>query len=498
MTMLTARGLSKRFGGIQALDAVDVEIAEGSVRGIVGPNGSGKSTFVKCITGHVRPDRGQITYAGAPLALRDASEAAPRGIAIVAQELALAPEMTVGENIALAQEEARGPFVRRAATGARARRALAQLTDTIDLDAVAGELRPSEQRTVMIAAALFRDARLVIMDEPTAGMGLREAEEVLKVVGRLAGQGVTLIYVSHRLEEIVRVCDAVSLFRDGRVVSDLSGNALSQLGLAEAVSGTVPGAAPRTAGRAGARPPKPDRPVSLACRGVKGRFLDGLDLEAAGGEMVGVTGTLESGANELLELIAGVGRPLAGTLAVDGEPRRFAAPHDALGCGVGYLAAGRLHSAIGDQAIRENISLSRIDEVASGGFLVRRRTEREGTRPFADLFGLGARLDDDLATLSGGNQQKVLLARLLFAQARILVLDDPSLGVDVGARADLLATLRAVADDGRLVIVYSSEPPELIGFVDRLCVLRGGRIAAELRGGAMTPTAITSAMAGFA
>jgi ribose transport system ATP-binding protein len=415
---------------------------------------------------------------------------------LVAQEIAIASEMSVEENISLGHELRSGRFVSRRRTHQAAGAALSRLSTTIPLTVQAGSLRPSEQRIVMIAAALFRDARLVIMDEPTAGMGLREAEDVLTIVGQLASSGVTVIYVSHRLDEVLRVCDIVTLMRDGRRVTELRGDELTRDALIE---GIMSGAqredakvrAPRTvAGKSVSGP-------SIQVSRVTATVLDGCDFRADAGEVVGVIGTLESGVTELLEVLVGIVQPHAGTIEISGERKELHNPHDALKAGIGYLSGGRVHSAVRELPVRENISLPRHDKARTSMWLITRRSEREAVTPFSDRFGLTLRLDDSLLTLSGGNQQKGLLARLLFAEAGILVLEDPTLGVDIRAREELLDALREVADEGRLVIVYSSEPTELVHHANRVCVFRDGRVATELGDDQLTEGAIARAAAGF-
>jgi ABC-type sugar transport system ATPase subunit len=434
---------------------------------------------------------------GSPLVLLAPADAAPLGIAMVAQEIAVAPEMTVAENIALGKEPKKGLLLNKAGIRRDAEAALRRLSATIPLDAIAGSLRPSEQRIVMIAAALFHDARLVIMDEPTAGMGLREADDVLKVVEQMAADGVTIIYVSHRLDEVLRVCTTVSVMRDGRHLADLHGDELNRGALINAIA-TEDGLEESIASRAGVFRATKDGEPLVRMEGISATFLDGFEFEAHAGEVVGVIGTLESGATEVLEVLAGVLQPAAGRIAIDGRYRTIDSPTDALRVGVGYLSGGRVNSGVREQPVRENISLSRHDKVANAAHVVTRPRERNGVRPYADRFGLASRIDDNLLTLSGGNQQKILLARLLFAESRILVLEDPTLGVDVAAREELLGALREVADEGRLVLIYTSEPPELIGHADRICVLRGGRIVSQLRDDQLTESVIARETAGFA
>jgi ABC-type sugar transport system ATPase subunit len=487
------RGLEKRYGGVHALRGVDLDVAARNVHGIVGPNGSGKSTLVKSIVGLVRPDAGQIILNGVPLALRDAAEARSHRIAVVPQELAIVPEMTVAENIALGAEEHIGGLLRKSVAKRRAAQALAQISDSISIDALGSDLRPSQQRIVMIAAALFRDSQLVIMDEPTAGMELREADEVLAVVQGLTRRDVTVIYVSHRLDEILQVCDQVSLFRDGECVATLSKSAMSKAALTEAViAGTVtlaekgPGLRRENLGTV---------PALVACRGLVGKFLRGADFATPPGEVVGVIGTAESGVTELLEMLAGLVKSEQGEIEIGGRVVSIRSPVAALRHRIGYLAAGRSQAAISDLPVRENISLSNPSRVSR--VLITPWSERRAVAPIAAEVGVVRRFDDDISTLSGGNQQKALLARLLFADVRVALLDDPTLGVDVGGRRDLLGALRAFADEGNSVIVHSSEPAELIGTADRICAFRGGRVVNELRGGEINEAALASAIAGF-
>lgn len=471
--LLAYRDVHKTFGAVKALRGASLEVAEGTVHGLVGHNGAGKSTLVKIVSGSLGADAGELEFAGERVLGTGRGGAIERGVWAVPQELTVLPDMSVADNISVGGEPRRGPFVSRRALLRRARETMDLLgLPRISVDAAVEDLRPSEQRIVMIAMAVSRDCRLLILDEPTASLGADEAQPLLALVEGLPAQGITVLYVSHRLDEIERLCDRVTVMRDGCTVDVLERGGFDARGLVGRMVEELPEPQPRRRRRG-------EEVSAVRIRGLYGRSLRGLDVEIAAGRITGFTGLVGSGADELLEVVAGAARPLAGTIELGGAEVSFSSEADALHAGVGYLPGSRAGSALTDLTVRENVLASCYERISHLGAIVPGRERRVAVAQ-VERFGLAERVERPLSELSGGNQQKVLVARLIAAEADVVVVNDPTAGVDVRARADLHALLRELADAGRAVIVRCSEPEELLDLVDRIHVLAGGRLVSTM------------------
>ena len=474
--LLEYRDVFKAFGAVQALNGASLEIAAGTVHGLVGHNGAGKSTMVKIATGLLAADAGRLRFDGGTVSGGGRAAAIERGVWAVPQELTVLPDMTVADNVSVGGEPHRGPFVSRRALVRRARETMDLLgLPEVPVDALVEDLRPSEQRIVMIAMAVSRECRLLILDEPTASLGADEALPLLELVEGLPERGITVLYVSHRLDEIERLCDRVTVMRDGRTVDILSRGGFTARDLVERMVEEMPPAAAREDRGAGGE-------VAVRIRGLQGRSLRGLDVDVPAGSVTGFTGLVGSGADELLEVVAGARKPLAGTVEIAGTEVAFSSEADALRAGVGYLPGTRAGSALTELTLRENVLASCYERISTWGVIARGR-ERRLAAGHVSRFGLAERVERPLAELSGGNQQKVLVARLIAAEVEVVVVNDPTAGVDVKARADLHALLRELAESGKAVIVRCSEPEELIDLADRIHVLAGGRLASTLNPG---------------
>ncbi|HXF98955.1 MAG TPA: sugar ABC transporter ATP-binding protein [Gaiellaceae bacterium] len=484
---LQARGLTKAYGGVLALADATLELRAGELRGLVGANGAGKSTLVKILTGMVTPTRGEVLVGGRRLRLGRPQASLAAGIASVPQELEIAPGMTVAENIMLGHEPCgrlgrlRPLELRRAA-----RRVLDSLSLPIHEDARAGELTLIEQRLVMIARALSRDARLVIFDEPTATVSPLEVELLLRTVRTLTDRGVAVLYVSHHLGEVERICDAVTVLRDGRVVAELPGEQATHDRLVELL---VAGTGRRQSAREARSEPGV---VILSARGLADERLRGVDVDLRAGEIVGVAGLVGSGARELLLALAGA-LPHRGRIQLGAQVLRPGSTPAAVSSGVAFLPGDRSLGTFPSSSVRHNVSLSSLPRHAAGPF-VRARRERAAVASVLRRVGLSARPEQRIAELSGGNQQKALVARAVASEARVLLLDDPTAGVDVLTRPEIHAQIVSLARAGAAVLLVSTDLEELVQLSDRILVLERGAVVDELRGPNLTPALVLAAM----
>jgi ABC-type sugar transport system ATPase subunit len=485
---LEARGLTKTYGGVRALDDASLALRPGEIRGLVGANGAGKSTLVKILTGLVAPDAGEVLVGGKPLQLARARKSLGAGIASVPQELTVAPTMTVAENVMLGHE----PRGRLGGVRSRELRRCAQdvldsLSLDIDVDARVGMLRLIEQRLLMVARALSYDTRLVIFDEPTATVAPVEVELVLGTIEGLRRRGVAVLYVSHRLDEIERICDSVTILRDGRVVAARERSPTH----AELVELLAP---EREALERGARnrPPATLQAV-LVVRGLSGERLRGVDLTVHAGEIVGLAGVAGSGARELVLSLVGVVPYSEGSIAIDGRRLSPGSPLRAVSAGVGFLPGDRALAAFANHSIRHNVSLSSLARSSWGPF-VDFRGERALVGSLLDRVRLRAEQTAPISSLSGGNQQKAIVARWMASNARVLLLDDPTAGVDVETRPEIHRQILDLCSARAAVVLVSTDVDELAELPDRCVVFDRGTVAAELAGAELTPARLLAAM----
>ena len=489
-TWLEAVGLTKRYGGVLALDGASVAARPGEVHGLVGANGAGKSTLVKCLTGMVRPTSGSVLVGARPLQLGRPVDSLRAGIASVPQELTVAPTLTVAENIMLGHEP-RGllGWVRERESRRRAQEALASVSLDVPVSAPVGQLPLIEQRLVMIARALSFDARLVIFDEPTATVAPHEAAVLLETIRDLAARGVAVLYVSHHLREIEDLCDSVTVLRDGRVVADLgraTHTALVELLAPEATSAQHPGRSERAAGD-----------VLLDVRSVSGPRLHDVSLAVAAGEIVGLAGLVGSGARELLLTVCGAAPFSAGSIMLGGRGLRSGNALRAVECGAGFLPGDRSLATFPSLVVRHNVALPSLRRFARFGF-VDLGAEKSAVTALLDRVALRASPEAPITSLSGGNQQKTLVARWIGSNARLLLLDDPTAGVDVASRPEIHAQIRALSDAGVAVLLVSTDAEELAELSDRVVVFEHGAVTGELTPDLLTPVRVLAAMTGQA
>ncbi|MEU4519380.1 sugar ABC transporter ATP-binding protein [Amycolatopsis sp. NPDC024027] len=484
MTLLSVRGIVKSFPGVRALDGVDVDVEPGEVHCLLGQNGAGKSTLIKVLSGAHRPDEGELTWAGERVELGSPVDALRLGIATMYQELDLVPGLSVADNIFLGHERARFGFTRISQARAEAARLMARLGHPdIRPSTEVGKLSAAGQQLVSMARALAHDARLLVMDEPTAALAGEEVDNLFRIVGELTAGGVAVVYISHRLEELRRIGHRVTVLKDGRTVgTGLDAAATPTADLVALMAGrkveTVFG--PRHDGHG-----RPETALEVEHLSREGEFED-VSFTVHAGEVVGIAGLVGSGRSELLETIFGARKADRGTVTVQGKPLGPGV-RAAVKAGVGLAPEERKSQGLLlDLPVVHNVTLASLGRYAKLGFTER---GRELDDAGASLRRLDLRPADPrriVRTLSGGNQQKAVLARWLVRGCRVLLLDEPTRGVDVGARAELYRLIDELAATGVAIVLVSSEIPEVLGLADRVLVLREGRVLADRRSAGLT------------
>jgi rhamnose transport system ATP-binding protein len=481
--------VSKSFAGVHALREVSLCLREGEVHALVGENGAGKSTLVKIITGAHAPDSGRLVMDGKVVGRADPLFARSLGIAPIYQQPALFPDLTVAENMAMGLEP-QGAW-RRIDWGERRRRAkelLARVGAALDLDALAGSLRMAEQQLLEIARAIGTGARVLLMDEPTAALSDREAERLFGLIGELKASGVGILYISHRLPELARLADRVTVLRDGRVVETRAMAETRESDLIRLMVGReIAAVFPKRPVRIGAEA------LSVRALGCRASGVRDVSFELRAGEILGLAGLVGSGRTELCRVLFGLTPADEGEVLVRGEAVHVASPSQAKARGIAYVPEDRRrHGVIPEMSVAANCTLAVLGDVAAHGFLDFGR-EREIAASFAARFAIKTpSLETPVGNLSGGNQQKVALARWLAARPSVLILDEPTQGVDVGAKAEIHRLMVDLADEGMAILMVSSELPEVLGMSDRVGVMHDGTLAGVLPRAEATQEAILS------
>jgi rhamnose transport system ATP-binding protein len=489
VSLLAVGGLAKSYGAVRALRDVSFELRAGEVHAIVGENGAGKSTLIKAITGAVVPDAGAMAIDGRPVAWMDPHAAASAGIAAVYQQPSLFPDLTVAENIAL-RTERDGPWrlVDWASRKRRASELLKRVGSRIDPNRLVDTLSMPEQQIVEIARVLGAAARIVIMDEPTASLGDAEVASLFRAIALMKAQGAGVMYISHRLDEIFAIADRVTVLRDGESVATVEAKSVTRTDLVALMVGrTLADVYPERPAR------REDAHVVLELVDV-GHAASGVadvSLTVRSGEILGLAGLVGSGRTELAEIIFGLRPADAGRILLHGKPALVRAPSDAIRFGIGYVPEDRRrHGVVLDMSVAANSTLASLGAVSRNG-LIDRASEAASAAAFVDQLRIKtASVSSEVATLSGGNQQKVALARWLATRPSLLILDEPTQGVDVGAKAEIHDLIAGMARDGLAILLISSELPEVLGLSDRIAVMHAGRIAGVVDRGAATQNAV--------
>ncbi len=471
-------GITKIFPGVRALDGVDLEVQAGEVHCLLGQNGAGKSTLIKVLAGAHQPDGGVITWQGEEVTLKSPVAAMKLGIATIYQELDLVEGLSVAENIFLGHEPTTAGFVVRGREARSSATALLKRLGHPEIQAhrPVGSLSAAQQQIVSMARALSHDVRLIVMDEPSAALDPDEVDNLFRVVATLTADNVAVIYISHRLEEIRRIGDRVTVIKDGRTVAvALPAKETPTREVVALMTGrNVEYVFPERPAPTTAAPAEPVLRVEGLAR--HGEF-EPVDLELRPGEIVGLAGLVGSGRSEILETIYGARKPSAGRVLVNGTPLRPGSVPAAVRAGLGLAPEERkAQGLLMLESVTRNVTVSSLSRFARIGWLDHSAERAEARAATRELSLRPDNPDVPIRTLSGGNQQKAVLARWLLRGCRVLLLDEPTRGVDVGARAELYAVIRRLADEGLAVLLVSSEVPEVLGLADRVLVLREGRI----------------------
>ncbi len=491
--VLALRGVTKTFPGVTALAEVTLELFAGRVTALVGENGAGKSTVVKILTGIYQPDGGTIEIDGAPVRFATAKAAGDAGVTAIHQETVLFDELSVAENVFLGHAP-RGRFglIDTAAMVERARQILDGIGARIDPHTKLRDLGIANKHLVAIARALSIESRVVIMDEPTAALSQKEIEELYQLVEALKAQGKAILFISHKFDEIFRIADDYTVFRDGALVGrgaigDVTEGELVKMMVGRDVSQIFP-----------------ERSHDIGDEILVVRGYDhptefaGIDFTLRRGEILGFYGLVGAGRSELMQALFGITRPSAGEMTVDGERVVIRSPADAVGKGIVYVPEDRgKQGAISALPIFQNVTLPSLARTSRNGFLRLAEEFRLAREYTARLDLRAASLDTTLGTLSGGNQQKVVIAKWLATRPKVIILDEPTKGIDIGSKAAVHAFTAELAAQGLAVIMVSSELPEVLGMSDRVIVMREGRIAAEVSGADLTPETLLRHAAGI-
>lgn len=465
-------GIEKSFPGVRALGGVSFEVREGSVHALMGENGAGKSTLLKILSGAYKPDRGQLVLDENILAVRDTQDALDAGIAVIYQELQLVPQLTVAENLFLGHLPSKFGWTDRKKLNSEAKRLLEMVGEDIRPDTPVGKLPIAQRQMVEIAKALSRDAKVIALDEPTSSLSSREVERLFAVVAKLKSEGRIVLYVSHRMDEIFRVCDAATVLRDGQHVQTWQDiREITPDDLVKAMVG-------REVDTLNSYRPRPIGETMLKVEDLVGPGIrEKIDFEIKKGEIVGIFGLVGAGRTEVLNLIAGTAKAKSGSITLDGETFSVLNPQKALKAGIGLCPEDRKKEGIvAIASVCDNVNLG-----ARKQFVIKTKAERDYADSRVKQFRVRTpSVDQKIGNLSGGNQQKAIIGRVLGHDLKVLLLDEPTRGIDIGAKSEVHEIVRNLAESGVAVLVVSSEMPELLGICDRILVMEGGRLSGEL------------------
>lgn len=472
--ILECEGISKAFGGTQALKNVELHLKKGEVHALLGENGAGKSTLMKCIIGLHKQDSGTITFEGQPYSVKDPADAIQKGISMIHQELNPEPHLSIAESIFLNREDTRGPFLNKKLTNEKTEKILQEFGFQEEATTLMEDLTLAEAQMVEIIRAVSCNARVIIMDEPTSSLDSEETQRLFSTIRGLKEKGVAIIYISHRMEEIFEICDTVSIFRDGTYVGTkpMAGVSREEL-ISMMVGRQVGNVFPKTDCEIG--------DVVFRVEGLTGKGFTDISFEVHAGEILGFSGLVGSGRSETMRAIFGLDPYESGKIYLEGKEIKIKDPYDAVELGIAMVNEDR--KAFGlclHRSIRENIALPNLPKHQKGLILNQARERREVAEASRKLTVKAASIESEAYSLSGGNQQKVVLAKWIMANPKVLILDEPTRGVDVGAKAEIHTLMCRFAAQGMAIIMISSELPEVMGMSDRLLIYHEGRINGEI------------------
>lgn len=474
---LSVRGLSKAYPGVQALDKVDIDIRQGDVHALMGENGAGKSTLIKMISGAQTPDEGTIEIFGQSFAHVEPNVAKALGIATIYQEFTVFPDLSVAENIFVGEREGKAAMIDRRKWNEEARKVFERIHVKIDVEKKVSELTTAYVQLVEIARALAKNAKIIIMDEPTAPLSNNEVDSLFEIIRTLKKQGVTIIYISHRMGEIFEISDRITVMRDGCKVIDFDTDKTTREELIfHMVNRKIEDNIPRRNVKLG----KEILEVKNIC-GDGNVKVKNVSFKLHEGEILGLGGLVGAGRTEVTRLIFGADKLVKGEILMDGKPVKIHSPQTAVKLGIGFVPEDRkLHGAVLSMSIQDNISLPIIKRISKTGFMDFKKEEEIAKEQFDALRIKAPTMRQLVQNLSGGNQQKVVVAKWLASRCRILILDEPTRGVDVGAKQELYKLINTMAEQGLAIILVSTEMEELLGLADRLVVMCEGEMTGML------------------